>query len=623
MVGKTPAGHFCYYLYGVERVGRACGYKYFGKQDWYKIGTLTLMKRQRKDSGAWPGHLSETGFALLFMARGRYPVLFNKLDFGSDWNNRPRDMANLTRWMSRNYEQDFNWQNVNFQVDPYEWQDAPILYISGAKPIKFTDEQIKKLRTYVYQGGTIFSCTECNGTGFKNGIREVYRKAFPRYELVKMEPDNYIYSNHAKLDGKPELYVLSNGVRPLAIHTDEDIAKTWQTRAYATKKNSFLFGVNLSRYIAGQYDTMLPRGKTYWPYAVDTKKMEKAQVVRVRYNGNFNPEPLALEALSRRLAWDEGVALEHSILPIAQLGGCKAKVAVMTGTGGVTLQAAEKNAIKAYVNGGGTLVIDGAGGDKKFYLSMHQALRDIFSAAALRPLSPAEKFFTRPSTPIKQVSYRPATRRRTDSSAVRLEAVSINKRPAVVLSREDLTAGMLGFHSGTVDGYKHKSAYAILRNIIMTATGRYEVARAEVVKALPKGAKNIAKNGTPTSPDGINIEGGKNNEKAAIDGKDNTYWDEEDNKKLYIFKLEFKQPKTIGAISIKGYKHQDHSPKDFKIFIDNKEVGEIKNAKYEKNLLIIKIGTKTGKAVELRITGYYGKSPGIAELGVYEVPAQK
>ncbi len=468
MVGKTSAGRFCYYLYGVERVGRAAGYKYFGKQDWFKLGALALVKKQQ-GNGSWDNRISSTAFALLFLAKGKHPVMFNKLNFGGDWNNRPRDLANLIRWMSRNYEQEFNWQIVNLQVDPFQWHDAPILYISGSGRPDFSEEEIKKLRTYVYQGGTIFSCAECNGEYFKKGIRDVYKRAFPRYELKKAAPDHPVYSAHARLNGSPELEILSNGARPLVVHTDEDVAKAWQVRAHVTMKKTFLFGVNLTRYIVGSYGDLLPRGRTYWPFpATGTKKTVK--VARVKYAGNYDPEPLALVALKRKIARDEKVNLDLQTVPVEKLAGSGAAVALMTGTDGVSLSPAGKKALKAFVASGGTLVVDAAGGSKKFYAAMHGALRGIFGAAALKPLGGACPVYTRGKNPIKKVRYRPAARKRVTSNAVRLEGVTVKGRnAAVILSREDLTAGLLGFESGVVDGYSPDSAYNIVRNIIMVS----------------------------------------------------------------------------------------------------------------------------------------------------------
>ena len=85
-----------YYLYGLERAGRLAGVRFFGQHDWYRLGAEELVHDQDKLTGFWRGQLVEndpvlaTSFALLFLAKGRAPVLINKL------RHRPRPATGTT-----------------------------------------------------------------------------------------------------------------------------------------------------------------------------------------------------------------------------------------------------------------------------------------------------------------------------------------------------------------------------------------------------------------------------------------------------------------------------------------------------------------------------------------------
>ena len=96
-------GHNNYGWYGVERIGVASGYKYFGTTDWYAAGADELVKQQNKD-GSWrsnfPGAtpIPDTAFAMLFLSRGRAPVVMNKLDYSAATASR-RGLKSSGKWV--------------------------------------------------------------------------------------------------------------------------------------------------------------------------------------------------------------------------------------------------------------------------------------------------------------------------------------------------------------------------------------------------------------------------------------------------------------------------------------------------------------------------------------------
>ena len=473
---NPPMGHsdYPYWIYAVERVGLASGYKNFGKLDWYKHVASRLLSQQK--GGAWRGKWSPvvaTSFCMLFLVRGQHPVVFNKLQYEGSWSNRPRDMASLTRWLSKTFEHTMNWQIVHIRnTSLADWHDAPILYIAGDEAPQFSDQDIDKLGKYVNQGGTILSVGELRRKKFRDAMRENYKKLFPDYELLAAGSDHPIYTNkvYFSIDKNIKFWILSNGIRPLAIHTDFDLAKYWQ--AGAAGKTSLPYyhaGVNIVRYVTGTLSDLRHRAVSHWP---DPGKGggRSIRVARLKHSGNYDPEPLAYKRLAILMSKHAGTNLEVSgPIAIGDLAADGAKIATLTGTGTLLLTADEQTAIKNFVNGGRTLVVDAAGGDKEFAESAETLIEEMFPARRqrLRQLALASGLYRLAGHRIEAVKFRRRTYARYKTKYPQLAAALIGRRPGVIYSSLDLTAGLVGYLSFTVDGYHPDSAFELMRNILI------------------------------------------------------------------------------------------------------------------------------------------------------------
>ncbi|MBS3821702.1 MAG: DUF4159 domain-containing protein [Planctomycetes bacterium] len=460
--------HFFYHMYGIERVGLASGYKYFGDVDWYKVGTAAVLKRQ-KQNGSF-GSVYKTAYAVLYLVRGRRPILFNKLEFPSDWNNRPRDLANLTRWISKTFETPVNWQIITLEAPVAEWHDAPILYLSASQAPNLTDEQIQKIRTFVLQGGTVFSCTECDAASFGRGIRSVYAKMFPEYELTPIGRDHPINDVHFDLRNRVKFHWMTNGVRPLVIHTDEDLPLSWQTNRVSTRDHDFKAAANIYFYCTDK-GSLRNRGVELWPSesTIDAPKTS-VNIARLKHSGHFDPEPLALERFARLMGeqHDVKVTVPQEAIEIDQLKDVNPDIAWLTGLGTLRFSEAQKTLLRSYVEGGGTLMIDAAGGSPAFAEAAVKLVKDLHGVEATHRLGIDNPIYGLQGMEIGKVGYRRQSARKHPAQAPVLRGkMSTDGRPMVILSEEDITAGLVGYPSYTIEGYAPDSAFNLARNIAM------------------------------------------------------------------------------------------------------------------------------------------------------------
>ena len=464
-----------YWLFCVQRVGVASGYKYIGADDWYSAGAAALL-RQRHDDGSWgvgttADRLVPTAFSLLFLATGRHPVLFNKLQYEGRWNSRPRDLANLTRWLAYALEKQVAWQVVGLNSTLEDWHDAPILYISGAGRCELSDEQMRKLRQFVLQGGTIVSESAGNSGTFTLDIRHICRQLFPDWPLKPLGDKHPIYSVRFTGGERAGLAGVSNGIRLLAVHSPKELSLGLQLGPEKANLPSFQLMANIGLF-ATDRGILRPRGSSPWPVARSFKPVATMRVARIQHPGNCDPEPLAWQRLAVIIGNRHGIRLDAAEpAPADKLDAGTSPVAAMTGTQAFTLSKAEAEALAKYISDGGVLIADAAGGSPEFADSFLKQVVPLIPGAKGEPLGERHPIYK--GVADGRVLYRGDYAESLGPGAVkgRLLGVYDGQRLAIIFSEDDMTAGLVGYPCYKLRGYTPATAMDLMINILIHAAG--------------------------------------------------------------------------------------------------------------------------------------------------------
>lgn len=382
-----------YSAYCIQQLGMLSGRKFIGKDDWYAIAAAKLAEPQPAGSeyntGDW-GPIVRAAFELLLLARGRTPLTFNKLNYGetTSWNFHPRDIARFTDYMKYNYERPMRWQVVTLADDVKTLQDAPLVFLGGDKALPLTEKDWSLLRDYTLRGGTLLFVPSQNSKPFiesaKSAIETLYneqkKEAGRYYKLEQLPADHPLYSVQQKIPGGDKampLWAVGDGTRPMAIICGRDIASAWQRKAETAMKRDFDMGVNLFMFTTGK-NSLSSRMRPVFTIRGDGDIRHTAKVAWLKHNGNWNTQPYALESLSEKLVAENRLKLKITKgCPITTEALKGQHLLWMTGTDAFTLSDAEKNALKRYLENGGTLFVNAVGGERGFDSSVRRLLLEL------------------------------------------------------------------------------------------------------------------------------------------------------------------------------------------------------------------------------------------------------
>ncbi len=512
MAANLKTDRNLYYLYGLERVGLASGLKRIGKTDWYRQGAGEIIDAQDQANGGWSGYVLgapsdavPTSYALLFLTRGLNPVVFNKLQYDGPWDARPRDDANISQWISNAFEQPLNWRIVNIRSDPRHWLAAPILLITGHGDPHFSARDVTNLKTFVNDGGTIFSSADGGDAAFTRAIARVAKQVSDgRFSLEPLPPENPIYSVQFHLPSSMSLMGMSNGLRLLWVHSPTDLGAAWQSNdlrahhglyAFETAANVYFYATGKRRVTRKLHPLALPA-----PVGPPTQTIHLAIV---RYKGSVNPEPMSWPFESDFMRALCQTHLVASPVDLGRLDAAQTPVAFMAGKDDFEIHWQVEEHVRRYLRSGGTLFMAAVGGSGKFMRAARRFVGETFPGANLEPISVPNKIFagtTVGSIKLTKVHFRRRwLRSHPQATAPDLWGLRRHGRWVVIVSPADVIAGMTGLHTWDIKGYASQSARAVVADVLLYAAGSKQATPVSV-KPIPPASGQSPTSANRTEP---------------------------------------------------------------------------------------------------------------------------
>ncbi|HEX5105975.1 MAG TPA: DUF4159 domain-containing protein [Pirellulaceae bacterium] len=516
---NTPSW-LLYYLYAMERVGRMSGQRTIGGHDWYREGSEFLVAQQDATlNNSWVGNgfiennpIVATSFALLFLSKGRRPVVLGKLNhqpdalgLSSDWDHHRRAVQHLTMAVEQAWKRDLSWQTIDIRNSTAaDLLEAPVLFLSGAESLRFTPDEKRSLKQYIEQGGFIFAeaCdgNGCDGAQFDRDFRALMRELFPDTELRKLPPDHAVWYAEKPVDPKhlpqdPEFWLwgLDACCRTSVVYCPRSLSCYWElahpyhSAAYAEEKKDEIeavvnIGMNVVSYATGrELKEKLDRPQITISNPGSKSPRGALVVPKLSHGGGADDAPSALNNLLTVMEkqLEMRVDYEKRLIAPSDEKLYDFPVLFMHGRRSFKFSAAERKALKDYLDRGGFLFADSICANKEFADSLRAELKAIYPEADFARIPPSHAIFTAefhgfdlPSVQLRDPQVRaegdPLTAKIVTTTPL-LEGLDIDGRIAVVLSPNDISCALEKGASLECKSYIPPDAARLGANVLLYA----------------------------------------------------------------------------------------------------------------------------------------------------------
>jgi len=127
---------------------------------------------------------------------------------GGDWYWGSSAIPNMLKFLKENTNIPVDEKEVKVSIMDKELFNYPFLFLTGHGNIKFSDEEVERLKNYLTHGGFLFAN---DSYGLDKAFRREMKKVFPEKELIELPFNHGIY--HCYYDfpnGLPKIHKHDN-----------------------------------------------------------------------------------------------------------------------------------------------------------------------------------------------------------------------------------------------------------------------------------------------------------------------------------------------------------------------------------------------------------------------------
>lgn len=408
----------------------------------------------------------------------------------SDWNLCPDDLAQLMRKTGRWFGMNYGSQPVSlasFDPDPAL---TPVLFFSGVRTLKMTDQQLALLRQYVSRGGMIVFDSIAGSPYFYEAALRVSREIVPEEPVRVIPLDHPIY--HTLADAtqvrygrnsdrtRPALEGRYVGSRIACLVSryglgcgwdDHDVPLLEKAEFYDVESANRL-GINMVAYAMGYADAARQEARPEAFGLIDEKRpTDELVFAQIRHNGAWNVHPGAAATLLRRMRQETSlrVSLKRISVDLGKDDSSKFTFLYLEGLDDFVWSGAEIDALRAFLERGGTLVVNNGLGLADFDRAVRRELARVLPMRSFTDVPAGHAIFSA-VRPITEATYTPRVQKLNPAlHQPALEAIAIDTDLRVIYSRFDMAGAWLGCDYPLSCSYTAESGAEIGMNVLMYA----------------------------------------------------------------------------------------------------------------------------------------------------------
>jgi len=126
---------------------------------------------------------SESAYSQQAKTSSSFKIARLKYAGGGDWYNDPNEETNLLKFVRQHTLVDVEPAYEFVEISSDKFFTYPFIFMTGHGNMTFTDLEIKRLRTYLENGGFIYADDDY---GMDKPFRREIKKVFPGQELVEL-----------------------------------------------------------------------------------------------------------------------------------------------------------------------------------------------------------------------------------------------------------------------------------------------------------------------------------------------------------------------------------------------------------------------------------------------------